>query len=133
MRVFILSCVLALGLSGPAPAQEADIRAVIDGQIAAFQADDFDRAFTYASPGIRGLFGTPENFGAMVKGGYPMVWRPGELRFLELREVAGRLWQKVLVRDRAGALHLLDYQMIETEAGWKINAVQILRMPEGTA
>ncbi len=133
MRGFILSCVLALGLAGPAPAQEAEIRAVIDRQIAAFRAEDVERAFTYASPGIRRLFGTPENFGAMVKGGYPMVWRPGELRFLELREVAGQLWQKVLLRDRAGALHLLDYQMIETGAGWKINAVQILKMPGGTA
>lgn len=133
MRYFILSCVLGLGLGGPAPAQEADIRAVIDQQIAAFRADDFARAFSYASPSIRGLFGTPENFGAMVRGGYPMVWRPGELRFLELREVSGRLWQKVLVRDGAGALHLLDYRMIETGTGWKIDAVEILRMPEGSA
>ena len=133
MRYVMLGLVLALGLGRPAAAQEADIRAVIDRQVAAFEAEDVERAFSYASPGIRGLFGTPENFGAMVRSGYPMVWRPGELHYLELREVAARLWQKVLVRDRAGALHLLDYQMIETGAGWKINAVQILKMPDGTA
>jgi hypothetical protein len=29
-----------------------------------------------------------------------MVWRPEELRF-ELREIAGNLWQKVLIRDES--------------------------------
>ena len=110
-------------------AQKAPITTVIGAQIEAFLADDVSRAFSFASPGIRQIFGTPERFGMMVEQGYPMVWRPAEVDYLELREVAGALWQRVMVRDGAGAIHLLDYQMIETPEGWKINAVQLLKAP----
>lgn len=126
MRRVLISLLLCVGLSGPALAQSAEIEAVIGAQIEAFEADDFVTAFGFASPAIRRLFGNPENFGAMVRGGYPMVWRPAELRFLELRRAGGTLWQKVLVTDRAGVAHVLEYQMIELESGWKINGVRIL-------
>ena len=118
------------GNSQEPPAAEDGIEATIGAQIQAFLADDFVTAFTFASPGIQGLFGTPERFGQMVRNGYPMVWRPDELRYLELRDVNGALWQKVLIRDHAGAVHVLDYQMIRTTAGWRINGVQILDAPE---
>ena len=121
---------LVFGLSGPVSAQGADIENVIDGQIQAFLADDVERAFGFASPTIQQMFRTPQNFGMMVQRGYPMVWRPEELRYLELREIAGALWQKVLIRDQKGGVHILDYQMIPTENGWKINGVQVLRAPD---
>jgi hypothetical protein len=54
-----------------------------------------------------------------------MVWRPAEVQYLELRKVAGNLWQRVMVTDQAGRTHLLDYQMIKTDDGWQINAVQL--------
>ena len=59
-----------------------------------------------------------------------MVWRPSELTYLELREIAGRLWQKVEIVDAEGRVHLLDYQMINSENGWKINGVQLLESNE---
>jgi len=124
-----LSVGLSAGLAVPVAAKDADqtaIEAIITDQIAAFQADDFARAFSFASSTIKGLFGTPQNFGAMVQRGYPMVYRPNSVRILELREVDGRLWQRVMVTDPAGATHLLDYQVIETPEGWQINAVQLL-------
>ena len=76
------------------------------------------------------LLGTPENFGAMVKQGYPMVYRPAEVQMLELRNVAGNLWQRVRITDQAGAGWFLDYMMVETAEGWQINAVQILPAPD---
>jgi len=112
-----------------AQAQKEPITSVIDAQIAAFLSDDAQAAFGFASPGIRQLFGTPERFATMVEQGYPMVWRPAEVRYLELREVAGNLWQRVMVTDADGSIHMLDYQMVETETGWKINAVQLLKAP----
>lgn len=133
MRAFLLGLVLFLGLSLPASAQNAQIEATITAQIEAFKADDFVGAFSYASPTIKDMFKTPENFGAMVQKGYPMVWRPGAVRYLELREVAGNLWQRVMITDQSGALHFLDYQMIELDGGWKINAVQRLRPPAPSA
>lgn len=133
MRRVLLSIIFVLSFAGLAHAQNAEIEGVIDAQIEAFQADDFERAFTYASPTIRGIFGTSDRFGAMVRNGYPMVWRPDELRFLELREVAGHLWQRVMITDGAGRVHLLDYQMIRHENLWKINAVQVLKAPDLSA
>lgn len=127
-RYFLAAAFTALAL--PALAQGDQIQGVIRNQIDAFLKDDFATAFTFASPGIQGIFGTAENFGAMVRNGYPMVWRPSDVEFGELREVAGRLWQRVIVRDGQGGLHVLDYQMIEGEDGWRINGVQLLRAPD---
>jgi hypothetical protein len=118
--------ILALTLALPAAAQEAPIQQTIQSQIDAFQADDFARAFTFASPNIKGLFQTPE----MVKTGYPMVYRPAEVEMGDLREIAGNLWQRVRIVDQAGAAWFLDYMMVETAEGWQINAVQIMPAPD---
>lgn len=126
MRRAIIGLGLALALAAPAVAQEDAIRGVIGAQVEAFRADDFATAFTYASPAIKEIFRTPERFGAMVRQGYPMVHRPREVTFLELRTVAGNLWQRVMMTDAQGRVHLLDYMMIETPEGWQINAVQLL-------
>ena len=132
-RVLIAVLVSVLWF-GTATAEDAlppdtGIEATITAQIDAFLKDDFAEAFTYASPNIQGMFGSSDRFGQMVRNGYPMVWRPGDVQYLELREIAGALWQKVLIRDQQGGTHVLDYQMIETAEGWKINGVQILAEP----
>ena len=103
MRNGLYAALIAAVLALPAAAQEAPIQDTIRSQIDAFQADDFARAFTFASPTIKGMFGTPENFGAMVKQGYPMVYRPADVQMMDLREVAGNLWQRVRITDQAGA------------------------------
>ena len=126
--------VLALMLGvAPAMAQERGIEDTITQQLEAFKADDFGAAFDYASPTIKNIFRTPENFGAMVRQGYPMVWRPGAVTYLEQREIAGAIWQKVQIVDGAGRVHILDYQMIQTPEGWQINGVQLLRQPDVAA
>jgi hypothetical protein len=134
MRTPFLAPTLALAVfllpALPVTAQEGPIRDTILRQIEAFRADDFARAFTYASPTIKRLFGTPENFGAMVRNGYPMVHRPAQVEMGELREIAGNLWQRVRIVDQAGRAWALDYMMVETPEGWQINAVQILPAPD---
>lgn len=130
MRNGLYAALLAAVLALPATAQEAPIQQTIRSQIDAFLADDFARAFTFASPTIKGMFRTPENFGAMVKNGYPMVYRPADVQMMDLREVAGNLWQRVRITDQAGAGWYLDYMMVETAEGWQINAVQILPAPD---
>lgn len=120
--------------AGSAIAQDtapgAGIRAVIGNQITALQADDFPMAFSYAAPGIRQLFGTPEQFGAMVRQGYPMVYRPADIRWLPLRETGGMMVQRVMIRDAGGRVHFLDYEMSPSDEGWQINAVRLLP-PQG--
>lgn len=128
----ILGILIGLWLSASAVfAQDAGaIEDVIGNQLEAFNARDVDGAWQYASPNIQRLFGNPGNFGMMVQQGYPMVWDNADVQFLELRDINGFIWQKVMLRDKAGALHVLDYQMIETEDGWQINGVQLLPSPD---
>lgn len=133
MKQIILVLAIGLALAFPMDARGDDaagIRAVIDRQFQAFDKDDFAEAFGYASPGIRRVFETPEGFATMVRNGYPMVHHPSETRFLELREIDGALWQKVLVRDQGGVFHVLDYKMIKVGGAWRIDGVQYLREAE---
>lgn len=127
MRSVLFAGVSVFLLTFPAFAQREPVTAVIGSQFEAFLNNDTETAFSFASPSIRRLFGTPERFGQMVQQGYPMVWRPAEVRYLDLREVAGGLWQRVMITDAQGRVHLLDYQMVKQESGWKINAVHLLR------
>jgi hypothetical protein len=129
----LIGLVMALFSGAAAVAQGAEIERTISGQFEAFKADDFATAFGFATPQLQYRFQTPENFRRMVTQGYPMVQRPAEVRFLELREIAGGLWQKVQITDAEGRLHLLDYKMEQTEAGWRIGAVQILDAPGAAA
>ena len=121
---------LALSFGSSAFAQEEPIQETIQNQTTAFQADDFVTAFTFASPNIQRIFGTAENFGVMVRQGYPMVYRPSKVEMLDLRDIAGDLWQRVRIVDQAGQSHYLGYMMIETPDGWQINAVQLMPAPE---
>lgn len=133
MRAIIFGTVLwgfsALG----ATADPKAIQSVIDQQLDAFQQDDFAAAMEFASPVLKRYFRTPENFGRMVTQGYPMVWRPGTVRYLENRIENGEHWQRVMITDQQGATHVLDYRMQETSDGWRINGVMILDSSDFTA
>jgi hypothetical protein len=129
MRRLILAAAIAM-LPLTAAAEPDALQGVIEGQIAAFQSDDFETAFTFAAPGIQGMFRTPDNFGRMVRQGYPMVWRPSRVEYLEARPEGPGWRQEVLVTDAEGRLHKLAYSMVQTEAGWRIAGVQLLAAPE---
>lgn len=125
---FVLGLIV---LTPAAQAQDAEaIEGVIASQLEAFNDRDVTEAFGYASPMIKGMFGNPTNFGMMVEQGYPMVWTNTDVDFLDLREINGMLFQKVLLRDAQGARHVAEYQMIETENGWQINGVSIIPAPD---
>ncbi|MHA6324695.1 DUF4864 domain-containing protein [Roseivivax sp. CAU 1753] len=132
MPARILAAFVALFLALPVWAQDVvapvpGIEATISNQMQAFRDRDVDAAFGYASPMIKGIFQTPQNFGVMVEQGYPMVWTPSEVDFGDLRREDGALFQNVIVTDRAGRVHVLAYKMIETDSGWLIDGVQLLR------
>ena len=138
MRKLFTGLLIGAAMAGSLWAQEVltpdpAIESTIQSQMDAFLQDDFVTAFTFASPNIRNMFRTPENFGRMVQQGYPMVWRPEDVTFGELREIAGGLYQKVIVRDGAGNLHYLDYRMQMIDGEWRIAGVQILEAPDVAA
>ena len=129
LQLIISALTLFIGLMASPILAEDDpqpqIQTVIENQIAAFKVDNFAVAFSYASPSIQSMFGTAENFGVMVQRGYPMVWRPAEVQFLDLRKISGDFWQQVLIRDQAGVRHMVLYRMQKGPDGWRINGVQL--------
>lgn len=125
----ICSVFLMFGSGFNVAAQQSEIQDTISNQIEAFKVDDFVEAFRYATPQLQQLFQSPQNFQRMVTQGYPMVWRPAELRYLDLSERDGALWQKVEIVDAEGRLHLLAYRMEQTPEGWRIAGVQFLKAP----
>ncbi|MBM2575804.1 DUF4864 domain-containing protein [Jannaschia sp. Os4] len=124
---WIAALVVAPGIAAADPQAVQD---VIGSQIEAFRADDFATAFTYASPGIAAFFRDPENFGRMVRQGYPMVHRPAEVEFGRSEAVGPDWGQVVDIVDESGARHRLLYRMVETPAGWKIGGVQVVELPD---
>ncbi len=130
MFAVIRRLALSLFLLAPVSVQADPIQNVISDQISAFLEDDFETAFSYASPNIKRLFGSPERFGQMVRNGYPMVHRPADVQMLEQQEIGPHVIQRVMVRDARGRVHFLAYAMVESSEGWLINGVQILRAPE---
>mgnify|MGYP001261076328 CR=1 FL=1 len=116
--------------SAEADVSQLSIEEVIGQQLGAFNARDVDLAWQFASPMIRNLFGTPRNFGVMVNQAYPMVWDNSAVRFVATRESNAVTFQQVMVQDTNGKLHLLEYAMIKTSKGWKIDGVFLLPPPD---
>lgn len=131
IRHLFAAVLVAIATLPAARAAEPDpaITETIDRQIAAFLENDLPRAFSFASPMIQGLFGHPDRFGEMVQNGYPMVWRPGSVEYLEQEGRNGAVYQRVLIVDRQGVPHVLDYRMRPGPDGWRIDGVEILAAP----
>lgn len=122
-----LVCALALPLRAEEPADS--IQGVIADQIGAFQRSDLGTAFAHASPSIQRIFGDPDRFGQMVRGGYPMIWRPARWQMLALAGPEGAPVQRVLFEGQDGVLYEADYAMVQVDGIWRINGVSLRRLP----
>jgi len=130
-RFLALPVLLVLALGAPAVAAADEIlgerdrnaiRSVIEAQLAAFQADDGDAAFGFASPAIQQMFGDPSNFLAMVKTGYMAVYRPRVVRFERLVSVQGEPVQLVLLVGPDLEVVTAFYAMQrQPDGSWRIN------------
>ena len=127
-NIKIIAALVVFGTG--AQAQSVSIEDVITSQLQAFVDRDVNEAWQYASPIIQGMFGTPENFGLMVRSAYPMVWDNSDVRFLGRTVLQSRTRQEVQIQGPSGLFYILDYQMIETSKGWQINSVQVIPSPE---
>jgi Domain of unknown function (DUF4864) len=129
---FSFAVALFAAIAPPAwaePVSAADtkaVRGVVEAQLAAFAADDAKRAFSYAAPSIREMFGTPERFVAMVRAGYPVVYRPVQINFLQPVWVEGQLVQGVHLTDAEGALWLAIYRLErQPDKSWRISGCDV--------
>lgn len=130
--LFVSLPLLACGQAASPAISRADaaaIRKVVEAQLDAFRRDDAVRAFSYATPGIRELFGSPETFMAMVKSSYPVVYRPRNVVFEEPTMAESDLVQPVRMTDADGRSWLALYPMQRGEDRvWRINGCQLGRL-----
>jgi chlorite dismutase len=131
----LLAAALALA-PAPGSAQtvsDADARAmreVIEAQLEAFRGDDAPRAFSYAAPEIRESFGTAENFMAMVREQYAVVYRPRSVSFEAPLQDGDEVVQPVRMTDASGSAWVALYPMVKQPDGtWRINGCQLARLP----
>ena len=104
------------------PDDRAAVRLVIEGQLAAFAADDAEQAFSYASETIQATFMTARNFMDMVRIAYPVVYRPSSMSFQVPVMNNAEVWQAVQMRDAMGVDWMALYTLKRQADGvWKIN------------
>jgi hypothetical protein len=129
----LVVCLPVLAAQAQPAVSEADrsaIREVIQSQVEAFGRDDGEAAFGYASPAIRGMFGTADIFMDMVRQGYQPVYRPQVFDFGEIVSLHGQITQKVHVVGPDGRPVTAFYPMTQLPDGtWRINGC-FLKAPE---
>ncbi|MES2940691.1 MAG: DUF4864 domain-containing protein [Pseudomonadota bacterium] len=97
------------------------IQALIAAQLSAFAEDDADRAFETATPEVRKAIGSSARFLAMVRGAYPMVYRPAQVSFLKPEEEEGQVLQLVEIRDDDDKSWLALFAMErQPDQSWRI-------------
>lgn len=142
MRVLPVCLIVALLCFGYGPARADDaasvsaadhqaIEQVITSQLDAFRRDQGDAAFSFASPNIQSMFGDASHFMAMVRHGYPPVYRPRSFAFQQLVTINERIVQRVMIIGPEGAAALALYTMQREQDGtWRIDGCA-LTQPDG--
>lgn len=133
-----LAVFVALAVAAPASAQDAippadatAIQQVIQSQLNAFQHDDWQTAFGYAAPSIQSIFGSPEGFSQMVRGGYPQVYRPKAVEFRELSSTQFGPTQRVFVVGPDGHSYMAFYTMEQQPDGtWRISGCHLVELED---
>ena len=125
-----LVCAAALAAPSSGPSVTAQdwtaIRKVISNQLAAMKAGDGAKAMTYAAPGIRDQFGTPENFMRMVRDGYGSLLAARSTQFLKGALVEDAVVQPLRLVLPDDSVLVALYQMQKQGNGqWRIGGCWI--------
>ena len=112
--------------TAPAPAEWQAIREVIAAQRAAIIAGDADKAFAYASPGIRQQFDDAATFLAMVDAAYAALESARYVEFLEGAVIDGIVVQPLRLIDADNTVRVALYMMEkQADGGWRISGCRI--------
>ena len=112
--------------------QEEKIRSVIRQQLDAFNREDYDTAYLFASRHIQTKFSKRE-FEQMVKDGYPQIARAKRAAFdtISFSETENRAMATVMVTGLDRITITASYRMVREDGKWKIDGVAMMdeRMP----
>jgi hypothetical protein len=119
---FAASTALKVNAGSLAEGEAQKVQRVIVLQLEAFAEDDADGAFATATPAVREAIGNSGRFLAMVRGAYPMVYRPESVTFHKPEADEGTVLQLVEITDSNAkswlALFALEQQ---PDASWRIS------------
>ena len=102
--------------------EENEIKSIVNKQLEAFQNDDFEKAYSFASPTIKKMFSSPEVFRKMVIGGYQAVYRPQSIKMGSVEIIKGVTTLKVYLVDPNGEFITANYLMEKQGNGeWLIS------------
>jgi hypothetical protein len=98
------------------------VQEVILAQFRAFQDDDAEAAFLTATPEIREKIGDSARFLALVRGSYPMIYRPAGFGFLAPEADKGQVIQIVSIRDADDKTWLALFSLEQQpDMSWRIS------------
>lgn len=124
----LLLCLAQIAPAAPLPDLQArEVRATVQGQLDAFAANDARKAFSFAAPSVRERMGTAERFMAMVRSGYPAVYRPASVTFLVPEALPdGTVVQRVQMTDARGTPWLATYTLqLQKDKSWRISGCDV--------
>ena len=101
------------------------IKRVISQQLEALKRGEGERAFGYASEGIRAQFGDADNFLAMVRASYAALLEARYSEFLEGAVVDGVIVQPLRLIAPDNTVRVALYTMERYQDGWRINGCAI--------
>ena len=108
-------------------ADEKNVRAVVEGQLAAFAKDDATKAFSFAAPNVREAVGNAPDFLTMVRRDYPVVYRPASVAFLKVEGKDGDALQRVQMLDASGNSWLALYSLArQKDKSWRITGCVVV-------
>jgi hypothetical protein len=113
---------------------QADVESTINSQTSAFASDNFEIAYSYASPAFRSNV-TLEGFVDIIAGSYGPLIESSQLSFSDcLVDLdSGLALIDVQFLQSGNDVYGLRYLMIETMAGWRVQGASNLQLVgEGT-
>jgi len=130
MRIMLPLALLLSLLVGPAAAgdEAGAAQSVILAQEQAFARDDGAAAYAQAAPEIHAIFPSADIFMAMVREGYPPVYRHRSFEFGPAQTADGIIAQRVHIVDAEGqAWEALYTLQVQPDGSLKITGCSLLK------
>jgi hypothetical protein len=136
LRLFALAALLSCFAPGAAtfakggetalhpssPAVKKELTTVIEGQLAAFRANDYRKAYTFASAEIQQLFPVAE-FETMVRHGFPVIAESSTAEFGLALDTGDEAVVTVRVENTAKRSIAYQYHLKKEDGRWRIAGV----------
>ena len=103
-------------------ALKKELTAVIEAQLAAFRADDYPKAYTFAAAEIRGIFPV-EDFEKMVRSNYAVIAKSTNTEYGVAFDTGEEAVVNVRIQNAEKKSVEYQYLLKKEDAGWKISGV----------